>query len=147
MTRIVIHGAAVERKKDKAPPTIVWADQPDPQDYPAAQSFLTGIMPDKYVAKAMDLLRAAPVTKMRAKDIIRGSAGEMLPEKFPGVQKEIDKMVSGAPTSPLLLVQGTADNDMNLILADGWHRCHALYYLDDAAWAFCKLAKGVFDAS
>lgn len=141
--RVVIHQSGQERKKSD-PPVINWSAQPDPVDFPAARSFLGLIMPDDMADRAMELLKAAPITMVRAKDIVRGSAGEMLPQKLPGVQAEMDKMEAGDPASPFLLIQGSPDPGLNLVIADGWHRAHAAYYLDPTAWVPVKIAKGLW---
>lgn len=145
MPTVVYHaGRVVERKKGD-PVEINWAADPDPADFPAARSFLGLVMPDEYADRAVELLRAAPATRARAKDIVRGSAGELAPEKLPGVQDEMKKMEDGEPITPLLLVQGGSNTQPDMLIADGWHRAHAAYYLQHDAWVPVRVAKGVFD--
>lgn len=142
---VFIHRSAVERKKDKGPVEPNWQSDPDPQDFPAARSFLGLVMPDAYADKAVEMLRAAPPSRARAKDLVRGSSGEMAPEKFPGVQKEMENLADGSPVAPLLVVQGQPNNMPDLLIADGWHRAHAAYYTDPDMWVPIRIAKGVFD--
>jgi len=50
-----------------------WKDQPDEHDYPAAETYLSLLMPQATARKIVARLRKAPVVNWKAKDILRAA--------------------------------------------------------------------------
>lgn len=133
------------QERKKLDPTFL--AQPAAKDYVGARAYLGLIMPDVYADKAIALLKKAPVQQFRATDLARGGRLGLVDKKDPGVQKAMDEMQSGEPTSPVLIVQGMADTESNMAIADGFHRIHAAYYIDPDMLVSAKVAKGVFEGT
>jgi len=121
-------------------PTIKWQDAPEEHDYPAAAAFLSLVLPDALVPKVVDELRQAPIVHQKAKDILRASGLPLLPEKNPHVAADLDKVAKDKPLSPILLVRGDARLAAPLLIADGYHRVCASYYLDENNDIPCRIA-------
>ena len=119
--------------------------KPVAKDYTGARAYLGLLMPDDRADKAIGILKKSPVVQFRAADLVRASRLGLIDKKDPGVQKASDKLESGDPLSPVLLIQGTDDPDANMIIADGAHRVSAAYWLDPDITIPAVLAKGVFD--
>ncbi|MYW92621.1 hypothetical protein G3I59_18910 [Amycolatopsis rubida] len=120
-----------------------WKDEPDEHDYPAAFDYLTLVAPEDTAAGLVDQLKDAKLTHRKAKDILRASRLKLLPEDNAHVAKDLEKVKGGKALSPVLLVRGhghpgfeTVDD---LVIADGYHRVCASYYLDENADIPCKL--------
>lgn len=105
---------------------VDWLDQPEDHDYAAAESFLSLLMPGDVVQDLVHALKATPVTEHKAKDIMRASFLKPLDERNRHVAKDLEKIRKGEPLSPVLLVR-----NQPLYVADGWHRCCALYLFDE----------------
>lgn len=54
-------------------PHILWLDEVEEHDYPAAESYLRLLFDDSQVAQQLTELRAAPIGRFKAKDIFRAS--------------------------------------------------------------------------
>ena len=65
----------------------------------------------------------------KAKDILRASRLALLDEKNKHVVSDLLKVSSGQSLSPILLLRG--DEDHPLIVADGYHRVCASYWIDE----------------
>ncbi len=115
-----------------------WLEQPESQDYPAAESFLSLIFDPKTVARYLERLKGARVTRFKAKDIFRASGLSLLGVSNSHVEKDRRKIRGGRKLSPLLLVRDEARG--RLIIADGYHRLCAAYYFDEDALIPCKIA-------
>lgn len=116
---------------------ISWLGQPEPHNYPAAQSYLALVYPD---SKARDLarrLRRARVTRFKAKDIFRASQLSLLGVSNEHVEKDRSKIRKGRGLSPLLLVRDEARG--RVVIADGYHRLCAVYSFDEDAEIPCKI--------
>ncbi len=110
---------------------IKWLAQPEPQDYPAAASYLTLIYEEKRVRSLISELKATPVIQFKAKDIFRASGLSLLGTSNSHVEKDRDKIRGGQKLSPILLVR---DPDHGkVIVADGYHRVCAVYSFDEDA--------------
>ena len=86
----------------------------------------------------MDIIRKMKAAKMdtkKAKDILRASGLPLLPMDNVHVKKNIEKVREGKKLSPVLLVRGGE----KLIIADGYHRVCAIYYLSEDLNIPCKL--------
>ncbi len=63
----------------------------------------------------------------------------LAPENF-HVARDLRKVKSGKPLSPVLLVRGQLANGVALTIADGYHRVCASYHLDEDADIPCRIA-------
>jgi hypothetical protein len=116
---------------------ISWLDVPEEHDFPAAASYLNLIYGDKAVADMVQRLRDAPLSHFKSKDIFRASSLSLLGVSNARVKRDIQKIKSGEPLSPLLLVRDS--NNGKVIIADGYHRLCALYTFDEGAVIPCKI--------
>jgi hypothetical protein len=58
-----------------------WKEQPDAHDYPAAEDFLSLLMPPAKARQIVGRLRKAAIVRRKAKDLLRTSR---LPPSSPG---------------------------------------------------------------
>lgn len=117
---------------------VKWLDAPEEHDYPAAASYLSLLRPPDEVATLVRLLRAAPTTSFKAKDIFRASGLSLLGVSNSHVQKDRQKIDAGKPLSPLLLVRDPGHG--RVVIADGYHRLCAVYGADEDAVIPCRIA-------
>jgi hypothetical protein len=117
-----------------------WKDQPDAHDFPAASDYLSLLLSEADMRSAVDALRAAPLVRRKAKDLLRASRLALLPADNPHVVADLDKVRRGLRLSPVLLVRGSVDDDVPLTVADGYHRICASYRIDENADIPCRLA-------
>ena len=110
---------------------IVWKEDPDEHDYPAAAAYLSLLASDDLVARVVAELQSAPVRRGMAKDILRASRLELLPPDDQHVAKDMAKVRAGKPLSPVLLIRGELLHDITLHIADGYHRVCASYHLGE----------------
>jgi hypothetical protein len=116
-----------------------WKNEPDDHDYPAALDYLSLVMPDVVAAGVVDGLRAAPLIRRKAKDLLRASQLPLLPPANAHVAKDLEKVQKGQRLSPVLLVRGDHTTGRPLIVADGYHRICASYQLDEDAEIPCRV--------
>ena len=121
-------------KKGKKIDTNIWLANPVAHDYPAAEDYLELLFPDKKVIELIKKLKDSKMDTKKAKDILRASGLPLLPMDNVHVKKNIEKVREGKKLSPVLLVRG-----INLIIADGYHRVCAIYYLSEDLNIPCKL--------
>jgi disulfide oxidoreductase YuzD len=114
---------------------IIWLDEPEEHDYPAARAYLTLLFPDETADALTEELKIAQMSQFKAKDIFRASRLSLLGVSNHHVQSNMDKVAKGKPLSPILLVRSR-----NLIIADGYHRLCAVYRLDEDLTIPCKIA-------
>lgn len=119
---------------------VIWKQQPDEHDYPAAMAYLSLLADDAVVQRLVAQLREAPIRSGKAKDILRASRLDLLPADNQHVAKDIHKVHSGTPLSPVLLVRGEMDQDLPIVIADGYHRVCASYHLEENTDIPFKLA-------
>src|SRR5260370_8751705 len=88
-------------------------------------------MQEKWAAECVKNLAAAgeDITHRKAKDILRASQLALLGEDNKHVASDLRKVASGAALSPILLLRGNRDHP--LIVADGYHRACASYWIDE----------------
>lgn len=108
-----------------------WKTEPEDHDYPAAGHYLSLIFRDAEVTALIARLRTAPIQTFAAKDLLRASGLELLARDNAHVHHDLDKVKSGAKLSPVLLVRGDAGRGVALIMADGYHRVCASYWIDE----------------
>ena len=118
---------------------INWLPKPENHDYQAAEDYLSLIMSARKAADARQRLAAAAgdITRRKAKDILRASQLALLDQKNKHVASDLLKVSSGQPLSPVLLLRG--DDGHPLIVADGYHRVCASYWIDENTDIPCVL--------
>jgi len=118
-------------------PTEQWKKQPEAQDLPAAESYLSLLVgPSEAAALAKALGRHEGLRHHPAKDLLRASGLALLGREDVEVKADLDKVRSGKKLSPVLLVAGRP-----LWIADGYHRVCASYYLDEKALVPCRIVE------
>jgi hypothetical protein len=111
--------------------TVKWLPRPEKHDFQAAEHYLSLLMPPKQAAACRRKLTAArdDSTHRKAKDLLRASQLALLGEDNKHVASDLRKAASGAALSPILLLRG--DTTHPLIVADGYHRVCASYWIDE----------------
>jgi disulfide oxidoreductase YuzD len=116
---------------------IQWMDEPEENNYPAAESYLNLTFPPKEVMPLLAALRKAPLSEFKAKDIFRASSLSLLGVSNGHVEKDRQKIRDGKKLSPLLLVRDREHG--RVIVADGYHRLCSVYSFDEDAVIPCKI--------
>jgi hypothetical protein len=112
-----------------------WKQQPDDQDYPAAQSFLSLLVGPKMAAKLVRALRKQDqLVRYAAKDLLRAARLPLLSSEDSEVAADLKKVKQGSKLSPVLVVRGDP-----LCIADGYHRICASYHIDEKAEVPCRI--------
>ena len=114
-----------------------WLEEPEEQDYPAAESYLRLLYSEKQVAEMVEGLKLAAVVQFKAKDIFRASQLSLLGVSNSHVEKDRQKIKNGVALAPLLLVRD--ERVGRVVIADGYHRMCAIYEFDEDAWIHCKI--------
>ena len=115
--------------------TEQWQDEPEAQDYPAAENYLSLLVGRPVARKlAKALRRETALQHFAAKDILRASGLALLAADDPEVLADFAKVKNGKKLSPVLLVQGEP-----LWVADGYHRVCASYHLDEKVLVPCRM--------
>jgi hypothetical protein len=122
------------------PQTVTWLAKPEKHDFQAAEDYLSLIMSPKRAADARQKLSDAQavLTHRKAKDILRASQLALLAQDNKHVAADLHKAASGAALSPILLLRG--DETHPLIVADGYHRVCASYWIDENTDIPCVFA-------
>lgn len=124
-------------KKSKSNIKIEWLSNPEEHDYPAAASYLSLTYDKDTVEEIIKDLRDIEIVYIKAKDLARASMLPLLgPENY-HVKKDIKKICDGESISPLLLYKDMIN--IKLIIADGYHRMCACYYLSEDILIPCKM--------
>jgi hypothetical protein len=100
----------------------------------SSSNYLTLLMTEAEAGTLVDALRGAATVHRTAKDILRASGLALLPEADTHVAADLDKVRNGEKLSPILLVRGR-----HLLVADGYHRVCAAYWLDENTDIPCRL--------
>ena len=112
-----------------------WKEEPEPKDFPAAESYLSLLVGVDAAAKLVKALHKQKALRhYAAKDLLRASGLPLLAEQDSEVATDLAKVKSGERLSPVLLVEGTP-----LWVADGYHRICASYHLDEKAEIPCRI--------
>jgi hypothetical protein len=114
-----------------------WKDKPEKHDFPAALDYLILMLDADDAAKLVTALQGAKVTHHKCKDILRASELPILPVDNKHVARDLAKVAQGELLSPVLLIRGRP-----LIIADGYHRVCASYWLDEDADIPCLIVDG-----
>ena len=112
-----------------------WKAEPEAQDFPAAESYLSLLVGQGAAAKlARALQKEQTLQHYAAKDILRAAGLPLLGPDDPEVAIDLGKVTAGRKLSPVLLLQG-----IPLWVADGYHRVCASYHLDEKALVPCRM--------
>jgi len=111
-----------------------WLADPEAHDFPAAQDYLELLFPLKIAKILTDRLQKAKTIKKKAKDVLRASGLPLLPQENIHVKQNLKKIKKVKKLSPILLVSGQP-----LIIADGYHRICAIYYLSEDLEIPCRI--------
>jgi hypothetical protein len=117
-----------------------WKPEPDDHDYPAAESYLSLLLPPVAVEGVVKELREAPIAHWKAKDLLRASGLPLLPADNPHVSGDLQKVSKGVKLSPVLLVRGDMTIPAPMQIADGYHRVCASYHLHEDTDIPCRIA-------
>jgi hypothetical protein len=121
----------------KKPVEVKWLKQPADKDYAAAETYLQLLYGPKKARSWSKKLKAVPMAKYAAKDLLRASATPISEvEAFDWV-KQHKEIAEGTPLSPILLIR--QENGGPLIIADGFHRLCAVFGVDQQAPVPCKI--------
>ncbi len=121
--------------------SVVWKEEPDEHDYPAAGSYLSLVATPDLVKATVSALQAAQLEHFKAKDILRASSLELLPADNQHVAKDLGTVKAGHHLSPVLLVRGALSRGFPLQIADGYHRVCASYHLGENNDIPCRIAE------
>ena len=110
-----------------------WLDVPEEHDFQAAEDYLSLVMsPTDAAYLRGELAEARTLTHRKAKDILRASGLALLPADSKHVAADLAKVKAGQALSPVLLVRLLRKGRTQpLIIADGYHRVCASYWLDE----------------
>jgi hypothetical protein len=120
-------------------PAELWKQEPEDHDFPAAEDFLTLVLPPDVAHATVQRLRKEGLIHRKAKDIIRASRLDVLAPTNAHVRADLAKVRAGKSLSPVLLVRGDARAGAPLLIADGYHRVCASFHLDENAEIPCRL--------
>jgi hypothetical protein len=116
-----------------------WQNEPDAHDFPAARTYLSLIAEPSLVDRLVKLLEHAPTTTYEAKDLLRASRLSLLAQDNMHVALDLDKVKRGEKLSPILLVRGRFVKSRDLVIADGYHRVCASYWLSENSPIPCRI--------
>lgn len=110
---------------------------PEEHDFPAATDYLELLLTTDESKILTEKLKSATTIIKKAKDILRASNLPLLPQDNIHVKENLKKVKKGGKLSPVLLVK----KDDKLIIADGYHRVCATYYLSEDLGIPCRLVE------
>ncbi len=116
-----------------------WQTSPDRHDFPAARTYLSLIADPATIDKIIKALEKAPTTTYEVKDILRASSLPLLEKDNQHVAEDLDKVAKGEKLSPILLVRGRFMKNRDLVVADGYHRICASYWLGENSPIPCRI--------
>ncbi|MGP8009813.1 MAG: hypothetical protein ACLPKZ_06095 [Acidimicrobiales bacterium] len=116
-----------------------WQNEPDEHDFPAATTYLGLICEPDLADKIVKLLKNAPTAIYDAKDLLRASRLPLLDKDNKHVASDLAKVAAGDKLSPILLDRGRFTKDRDLVVADGYHRICASYWIDENEQIPCRL--------
>ena len=61
-------------------PGVLWGDEPDEHDYPAAADYLALLAPAAQISEIVAALKQAPVVHKKAKDLLRARSWRCRPK-------------------------------------------------------------------
>src|SRR5689334_25432591 len=111
--------------------TISWKDMPEEDDYLAARTYLSLLMPVRQAERVVMALRAEEHCAYKVTDLLRASQLPLLQVDDALVAHNIEKVHEGKSLAPILLVRGDLLVHAPLVIADGYHRICAAYHLHE----------------
>ena len=111
---------------------VKWLKRPEDKDWLAANDYLNLLGYDSLPDIDLNKL---PIQSFKAKDILRASGLQLLPENNIKVKSKEKKINDGNPLSPIILV--LTEPGKNLVIADGYHRVCAVFYENQDAEIPC----------
>ena len=121
---------------------VIWDENPVPEDFIAAQLYLSLICPPSRARTLVARLRRTRSVSHAAKDLLRASGLALLPQDEKHVAADLKRIRKGKALSPVLLVQGDIRQDVPLTVADGYHRICASCHFDENAAIACRIVGG-----
>ena len=115
-----------------------WLDEPEQHDFLAASDYLELLYPINEVSIIVNNLKETITIKKKVKDILRASQLPLLPKKNIHVAENLLKIKRDKKLSPILLL-----SDGKLVIADGYHRVCAIYYVSEDQEVPCRLVAKV----
>jgi hypothetical protein len=106
---------------------VRWLSNPEGHDFQAAHDYLSLCYSTDVVRVLMERLANAGIEYRKAKDLLRASDLEALPEDSEHVARDLEKIKAGKALSPILAVVVGG----KLSIADGYHRVSACYHIDE----------------
>jgi hypothetical protein len=119
---------------------IRWEPEAQQDDYEAARTFVTLILPDADAEKVVTDLRRAPTRRFAAKDLLRASQTHLLHKDNDMAHETLKHNKQDKAISPVLLVRGNAKLGATLTISDGHHRICATWHWDENCPIACCLA-------
>ena len=120
--------------------SLLWTMTLDAKDYGAARNYLTMCIADwelvERIVAALGSKNFPGVTR-RANDILRASGLSLLPKTDAQVSKNIKRVKHGKTLSPVLIVVND-DLAHPLVIADGYHRVCASYWINPKSSVPCR---------
>ena len=116
-----------------------WKLEPDDHDFPAAAAYLSLICEPTLANQLVKLLKSAPSTIYQAKDLLRSSDLALLSKENLHVAKDLAQVKAGHKLSPVLLVRGRFTKGRALVIADGYHRICASYWINENSQIPCRI--------
>jgi hypothetical protein len=118
---------------------VKWMHKPEDHDFQAAEDYLSLVMAAKDASDYRDKLaaKADQIIHRKAKDILRASQLALLGQDNKHVADDLRKVAAGTALSPILLIRGGTGHA--LIVADGYHRVCASYWVDENTDIPCVL--------
>lgn len=117
----------------------IWLKDPENHDYPAAKEYLELVLGTINATSLATELATVDTTTKKAKDIFRASGLDLLDTSNFHVRKNVKKVNNHKKLSPLLLVVDSSTH--KLIIADGYHRMCAAYYLSEDLDVPCRIVE------
>jgi hypothetical protein len=85
------------------------------------------------------LLQGTTSLIYQAKDLLRASGLALLDKNNAHVAKDLDQVRRGHKLSPILLIRGNFTENRSLVVADGYHRICASYWINEDTPIPCRV--------
>ncbi len=116
-----------------------WKLEPDEHDFPAASTYLSLICEPALAQNLVALLQGTTSLIYQAKDLLRASGLALLDKNNAHVAKDLDQVRRGHKLSPILLIRGNFTENRSLVVADGYHRICASYWINEDTPIPCRV--------
>ncbi len=116
-----------------------WLEEPEEHDFPAAANYLSLLLPPQHAGALAKALKQGDLVRYKAKDLLRASRLPLLERDNKYVRNNLKKVEKGEKLSPVLLVRGSIEVDRPLLVADGYHRICASYFIDENTEIPCRI--------